>query len=171
MKAEEEYRTVVALGGDLSEAHYDYGVLLGLQDKWDLAADAYREALAVNPSNVRARNNLGQVLERQREFAAAADEYRKAVESQPTFRLARLNLGRMLIAIGQNEDAIIELLKLSQPQDAETPRYLFALSVAYLRAGKKEEAIKWATEARRLALEYGQSELAATIERDLAKLK
>ena len=171
VKAEEEYRTVVALGGDLSEAHYDYGVLLGLQDKWDLAADAYGKALALNPANVRARNNLGQVLERQRKFAAAADEYRKAVESQPTFRLARLNLGRMLIAIGQNEDAIIELLKLSQPQDAETPRYMFALSVAYLRAGKKEEAIKWATEARRLALEYGQLELAATIERDLAKLK
>jgi tetratricopeptide (TPR) repeat protein len=171
VKAEEEYRTVVALGGDLSEAHYDYGVLLSLQDKWDLAAGAYREALALNPSNVRARNNLGQVLERQRNFAAAAEEYRKAVESQPTFRLARLNLGRMLIATARNEDAIIELQKLSQPQDAETPRYVFALSVAYLRAGKKEEAIKWATEARRLALEYGQSELAATIERDLAKLK
>ena len=171
VKAEEEYRTVVALGGDLSEAHYDYGVLLGLQEKWDLAADAYRKALALNPANVQARNNLGQILERQRKFAAAADEYRKAVESQPTFRLARFNLGRMLIAIGQNEDAIIELSKLSQPQDAETPRYVFALSAAYVRAGKKEEAIKWATEARRLALEYGQLELAATIERDLAKLK
>jgi tetratricopeptide (TPR) repeat protein len=170
VKAEEEYRTVVALGGDLSEAHYDYGVLLGLQDKWDLAADAYGKALALNPANVRARNNLGQVFERQRKFAAAADEYRKAVESQPTFRLARLNLGRMLIAIGQNEDAIIELLKLSQPQDAETPRYMFALSVAYLRAGTREEAIKWATEARRLALAYGQLELAATLEQDLAKL-
>ena len=44
VKAEEEYRTVVALGGDLSEAHYDYGVLLSLQDKWDLAVDAYGKA-------------------------------------------------------------------------------------------------------------------------------
>jgi tetratricopeptide (TPR) repeat protein len=170
-KAEEEYRTLVAMGGDLSEAHYDYGVLLGLQDQWELAADAYRKALALNPANVQARNNLGQVLERQRNFAAAADEYRKAVESQPTFRLARFNLGRMLIATVRNEDAIIELLKLAQPQDAETPRYLYALSAAYVRAGKKDEAITWATEARRLALEHGQLELAATIERDLAKLK
>ena len=31
--------------------------------------------------------------------------------------------------------------------------------------------MKWATEARRLALEYGQRDLAAIIERDLAKLK
>ena len=35
----------------------------------------------------------------------------------------------------------------------------------------KGEAMKWATEARALALHYGQQELAAIIERDLAKLK
>ena len=54
-KAEEHYRAAVALGADLSEAHYDYGVLLGLQEKWDLAADAYRKAIALNPPNVQAR--------------------------------------------------------------------------------------------------------------------
>jgi tetratricopeptide (TPR) repeat protein len=170
-KAEEHYRAAVALGGDLSGAHYDYGVVLGLQEKWDLAAEAYRKALALNPASVQAHNNLGQILERQRQFEAAADEYREAVDAQPTFRLARFNLGRMLLAVGRNEDAIAELSKLSQPQDSETGRYLFALSAAHVRAGHKEEGITWATEARRLALEYGQHELAAIIERDLAKLK
>jgi tetratricopeptide (TPR) repeat protein len=170
-KAEEHYRAAVALGGDLSEAHYDYGVLLGLQDKWDLAADAYRKALALNPAHAQAHNNLGQIFERQRQFSEAADEYRHAVESQPTFRLARFNLGRMLLAIGRNEEAIAELAKLSQPQDSETPRYIFALSAAHVRAGHKDEGIKWATEARRLALEYGQQDLVAIIERDLARLK
>ncbi len=147
-KAEEHYRTAVALGGDLSEAHYDYGVLLGLQEKWDLAADAYRKVLALNPVHVQAHNNLGQIFERQRQFEAAADEYRKAVETQPTFRLARFNLGRMLLALGRNEEAIAELAKLSQPQDSETPRYLFALSAAHVRAGHKEEGIKWATDGQ-----------------------
>jgi tetratricopeptide (TPR) repeat protein len=170
-KAEEHYKAVVALGGDLSEAHYDYGVLLGLQEKWDLAADAYRKALALNPGYVQAHNNLGQILERQRQFEAAAGEYRQAVEGQPTFRLARFNLGRMLLALGRNDEAIAELQKLLQPQDSETPRYMFALSAAYLRAGQRDQAVKWATEARRLALEYGQKELAAIIERDLAKIK
>ncbi len=170
-KAEEHYRAAIALGADLAEAHYDYGVLLGLQEKWDLAADAYRKALALNAANVQARNNLGQVLERQRQFSAAAEEYRQAVESQPTFRLARFNLGRMLLALGQNDEAIAQLSRLSQPEDAETARYVFALSAAHVRAGHKDEGIKWAIEARRLALQYGQSELAAIIERDLAKLK
>ena len=171
VKAEEHYRAVVALGVNLSSAHYDYAVLLGMQEKWDLAADAYRRTLIMDPTYVQARNNLGQVLERQRQFGEAADEYRQAVESQPTFRLARFNLGRMLLALGRNEEAIAELAKLSQPQDSETPRYIFLLSAAHVRAGHKDDGIKWATEARRLALEYGQQDLAAIIERDLAKLK
>jgi tetratricopeptide (TPR) repeat protein len=170
-KAEEQYRAVVALGVNLADAHYDYGVLLALQEKWDLAADAYRQALAVNPLHAQARNNLGQILERNRQFDDAAGEYRKALESQPGFRLARFNLGRMLIALGRPREAVSELQKLVEPRDAESARYLFALSVALVRAGQKDEGIKWATDARRLALEFGQHDLAAAIGRDLERLK
>jgi tetratricopeptide (TPR) repeat protein len=170
-KAQEHYRAVVALGVNLGDAHYDYGVLLALQEKWDLAEQAYRQALAVNPLHAQAHNNVGQVLERQRRFEDAAGSYRQAVESQPTFRLARFNLGRMLIALGRPGEAIVELEKLVEPRDAEAPRYLFALATAHVRAGHKDQGIKWATEARRLALELGQHDLAAAIERDLALLK
>jgi tetratricopeptide (TPR) repeat protein len=170
-KAEERYQAAVKLGADLTEAHYDYGGVLALQEKWEAAAAAYRKTLALNPAHVQARNNLGQVLERQRQFAAAADEYRQALDYQPAFRLARFNLGRMLIALGRNDDAIGELTKLTHPQDSDTPKYLFALSTAYIRAGRKDDGIKWGSEARRLAIEYGQQELAAAIERDLARLK
>ena len=67
-------------------------------------------------------------------------EYRQAVESQPTLRMARFNLGRMLIALGRPEEAIAELQTLTEPRDAEAPRYLFALSAAHVRAGHKDEA-------------------------------
>lgn len=170
-KAEEHYRAAVAIGVNLADVHYDYGVLLGLQEKWDAAAESYRRALAVNPLHAQARNNLGQVLEPLRRFEEAASEYRQALEAQPGFRLARFNLGRMLIALGRPSDAVSELEKLVQPRDAETPRYLFALSVAHLRAGRREQAVQWGTEAKRLALEFGQHDLAAAIERDLAKLR
>jgi tetratricopeptide (TPR) repeat protein len=170
-KAEEHYRAVVALGFNLGDAHYDYGVLLGLQEKWELAADAYRRAIAVNPRHARAYNNLGQLLERQRQIDAAADAYRQAVDSQPAFRLARFNLGRMLLAVGRPDEAIVELEKLTEPRDGEAPRYLFALGTAHVRAGHRDEGVRWATDARQLALEHGQLELAAAIERDLALLK
>jgi len=170
-KAEEHYKAVVALGANLSTAHYDYGVLLGLQEKWDLAAEAYRRAIAVNPLHAEAYNNLGQVLERQRQLDAAADAYRSALDSQPTFRLARFNLGRMLIALGHPDTAIVELEKIVEPRDAEAPRYLFALATAHVRAGHRDVGIKWAAEARQLAIEHGQDDLAAAIARDLASLK
>ena len=170
-KAEQHYRAVVARGFNLDEAHYDYGVLLGLQEKWALAADAYRQAIGVNPHHAEAHNNLGQILERDRRFDEAAAAYRHSVESQPAYRLARFNLGRMLIALDRAGDAIVELEKLTEPRDAEAPRYLFALATAHVRAGHRDEGIKWATDARQLALEHGQRELAAAIDRDLARLK
>ena len=102
-------------------------------------------------------------------WAAAA--YRQAVDAQPTFRLARFNLGRMLIALSRPGDAIVELEKLTEPRDADAPRYLFALATAHVRAGHREEGIKWATDAKQLAATHGQAELAAAIDRELARLR
>ena len=169
--AEAHYRRVIALGSNLDDAHYDYGVLLGLQERWEAAAEAYRQAIAVNPQHAQAHNNLGQVLEQLREIDAAAAAYRRAVEAQPTFRLARFNLGRMLIGLGRTGEAIVELEKLTEPRDAEAPRYLFALATAHMRAGHRQEGIKWATDAKQLAATHGQTELAAAIERELARLR
>ncbi|HMF60879.1 MAG TPA: tetratricopeptide repeat protein [Vicinamibacterales bacterium] len=170
-KAEAHYRAVIATATDVGDAHYDYGVLLGLQQRWDEAIDAYRRAIATNPHHARAHNNLGEALERERDMDSALDEYRQAVTREPGFRLARFNVARMLIAAGKTDEAIVELQKIVEPADAEAPRYQFGLAVAYARAGQKDEAIKWATEAHRLALDHGQPELAAAIERDRAKLK
>ena len=170
-KAEEHYHAFVRSGGSSADAHYDFGVLQGMQEKWAVAADAYREALALNPLHAQARNNLGQALERQHELTAAAEAYRQAVEHQPGFRLARFNLARMLIALAKPDEAVTELEKIVEPRDAETPRYVFALGVAHLRAGRKDEGIKWSLEAKRLALQFGQSDLAAAIDWDLSKLK
>jgi tetratricopeptide (TPR) repeat protein len=142
-----------------------------MQQKWDLAANAFRQAIALNPLHAQAHNNLGQILERQRKFDEAAAEYEHAVESQPTFRIARFNLGRMLIALGRPTEAVVALQNITEPRDAEAPRYLFALSTAYMHAGQKDDAIRWATEARQLAVQYGQTDLAAAIERDLATIK
>jgi tetratricopeptide (TPR) repeat protein len=170
-KAEHHYRAVVRSGGWGAEPYYDYGVLLGLQQKWDLAIDSYRQALALNPTHVHAQNNLGQALEQQRKLAEAAEAYRQAVQNQPGFRLARFNLARMLIALAKPDEAAAELAKIVEPRDAEAPRYLFGLGVAHLRAGRKAEALKWSLEARQLALQFGQNDLAAAIDRDLAALK
>lgn len=170
-KAEVHYRAAVALGFNLADVHYDYGVLLARQEKWDLASEAYNLALAVNPSHAQAHNNLGQIIERTGRFEAALEEYRRALDSQPTFRLARFNAGRALVALGRPREAIPEFEKSASPRDAESPRYVFGLAVAHLRAGDKAEGIALAAEAKQLAAQYGQQDLAAAIERELASLR
>ena len=95
-----------------------------------------------------------------------------AVDSQPAFRLARFNLGRMLIAQRRDDEAIVELEKLT----GAARRRSAAISV---RARHRARACR-ATGTkgssgrptpRQLAREHGQHELAAAIERDLASLK
>jgi tetratricopeptide (TPR) repeat protein len=170
-KGEEHYREAVRLGGDIGDAHYDYGVLLALQQKWEQAAEAYGKAIADNPMHSRALNNLGEVLERQGKIEPALASYGRAAEAQPLFRLPRFNAARILIALRRTDEAIVQLEKLTEPRDAEAPRYLFGLAVGYARLGKKDLAIKWATDAGQLAQQYGQTDLAAAIQRELEKLK
>ena len=170
-RAEQHYKAAVASGGDIGDAHYDYGVLLAMQQKWEQAAAAYRLAIDVNPQHARAYNNLGEALERQGKHADALEAYRQAVTAQPGFRLARFNVARMLLAAGRADEAAIELTRIIEPRDAEAPRYLFALGAAHVRAGRKDDALKWVTEAHELAVKHGQTELAAAIARDLARLK
>ena len=170
-KGEEHYREAVRLGGDIGDAHYDFGVLMALQQKWEQAAEAYGKALTANPMHARALNNLGEVLERQGKTEPALESYRRAVEVQPLFRLARFNVGRMLIALGRTDEAVAQFEKLVEPRDAETPRYLFGLAVGYARLGRKDEAVKWATDAKELAQQHGQTDFAAAIQRELEKLK
>jgi tetratricopeptide (TPR) repeat protein len=170
-KAEEHYRAALRIGFNLADVEYDYGVLLAMQSRWDEAASAYRRACAINPLHGQAHNNLGRILERTSGFSAALEEYRRAVDSQPAFRLARFNLGRALIALGRPADAVTELAKLTEPRDSDSPEYLFALAVAHMRAGDRDVGIKWALEARRLATEFAQPQLAASIDRELEHLK
>ena len=170
-KAEAHYRELVRRGEDLGDAHYDYGVVLGMQGKWAEAAAAYRKALELNPLHANAGNNLGEALERQGQLVDASEAYRRAATAQPSFRLARFNYARTLIAVGRTAEAIAELEKIVEPRDAQTPRYLFALAAAHVRAGQREVGMKLATEARELAVAHGQTELVASIDRDLARLK
>ena len=170
-KAEAHYTALVALGENLADAHYDYGVLLGLQQRWADAEAAYRRTLALNPLHAQAHNNLGQILERGAKIEDAAAEYRLALESQPSLRVARFNLGRMLIAQKRYPDAIAVLEPLAEPRDAQSARYLFALATAHIHAGHRADGVRIATDARDLALKFGDTDLAAAIDRQLAGIR
>ena len=170
-KAEEHYRAAVALAPGLAEAHYDYGVVLVEQRRPREAAEAFERALAINPNYATAHNNLGNMLEADGRGAEAESHYRAAIANDPTYRLARFNLGRLLVAQRRHAEAIAELEKTLVPEDGETPRYLYALAAAWVRAGDRDKGRRYGKEAQEKAVALGQTELAATIARDLRSLE
>ena len=169
-QVEQHYRAAVALAPGLADVHYDYGVALSQQGRPREAAEAFRKALEVNPYHARAHNNLGTLLLGESRFEEAAREFRAALDNEPVFRLARFNLGRVLVAAGRLREAIEELQKIVTPEDEETPRYLYALGAAHVRAGNREKGVAYAKEARRKAEALGQAELVASIDKDLRRL-
>jgi tetratricopeptide (TPR) repeat protein len=170
-KAEEHYRAAVTLAPGLAEAHYDYGVVLVEQRRPREAAAAFERALAINPNYATAHNNLGNMLEADGRGTEAESHYRAAIANDPTYRLARFNLARVLVSQHKHAEAIAELEKTLVPEDGETPRYLYALAAAWVRAGDLDKGRRYGKEAQEKAVALGQTELAATIARDLRSLE
>ncbi len=170
-EAEEQYRRVTEAGLNAGEAHASYAQVLLAQRRAVGAIPIFREALVSRPADGAARNGLGLALEMTGDSVGALASYEQAVRDAPMLRAARFNYGRALVAAGRLQDAIAEFAKLQAPEDEETPRYLFALSAARVRAGEVDEGRSQALAALAMARRYGQTQLAETIERDLAGLK
>ena len=153
----------LARGFDDAELHYDYGVVLGMQEKWDAAADALQKGAERRIRCTRTRrNNLGQILERAARFRRGC-EPNTARRSRPADIPPRALQPRTDAAGSRRhaDQAIVEFEKLQQPVDAETPRYLFALSTALVRAGRIADG-RAGRRPRRSAWppSFGQTELA-----------
>lgn len=164
------YRAALALGSSVAEAHYNYGVLLASTRRLPEAAEAFRQALDVNPFHAQAHNNLGGLLAQAGRLDDAATHFRRALANDPQHRGARFNYGRVLGMQGRHRDAIDQLERILEPEDADTPRYLHALSGAWRQAGDVSKARDYAERARALAGRLGQAALAALIDEELKRL-
>jgi tetratricopeptide (TPR) repeat protein len=169
-KVEAHYQAAVALAPGLADVHYDYAVALNEQGRATEAAEALGRALAINPYHPRAHHNLGVLLLAQGRLEEAAGHFRAVLENEPGYRLAGFNLGRVLVAQGRLREAIEVFQKIVATDDEDTPRYLYALASAYVRAGERDTGVRYAREARDKAAALGQTDLVASIEKDLGQL-
>ena len=122
------------------------------------------------PRDAAAWRGRGLALERLGRLPEAADAYGAALALAPDDHQARFGVARLAMRAGHVDEAIAHLETLRTPQHAETPRYLFALSTAYLRRGRQDEAIRAATEALTLARQLGDERMATFIDGELRKL-
>ena len=68
-------------------------------------------------------------------------------------------------------EAIRHLQQTLEPQDESTPGYLYALGAAYARASDRAQALQYCRQARDRAAALGETQLLASIERDLRTLE
>ena len=169
-KAEEHYRAAVALHPGLAEIHYNHGVLLAGTKRSSEASESFRRAIELNPAYAEAHYNYGYLLMAASRLDEAAAHFRTALEHKPGYREARFNLGRLLVWQGRLPEAIEQLRQTLTPEDGETPRCAYALGAAYARAGDREQARRYMTQARDKALGLAQLDLVSSIDRDLRAL-
>lgn len=170
-KAEQNFQEAVRLDPNRADAYYDEGVLLFGEGKYQEAEQAFRQAVKINPYYAEAHNNLGFLLEGQGRTEDALAEYQACLKSQPNYRLAHYHIGIILARQKKYDEAIEHLLKTLTPADNNTPGYLYALAIAYGRKGDRENALKYMHMARDQAAARNQSQLLASIERDLHSLE
>ena len=171
-QAEKHYREAIALNPNAAEAHYSFGVLCYQWKRRDEARAAFARALAINPGYAEAHNNLGTMLEEEGKLESAAEHFRRAIEVQPSFALARFHLGRIYANQRRYSEAIEQFKRaVEAAEDESKPTYLYALGATQARAGDASSAAANLATARERALGLGQTALAASINRDLERLK
>lgn len=170
-KAQQSFRKAADTNPDIPELHYNFGVLLAGQERLSEAAAAFQTCLRLNPHYAEAHFNFGVIIETDGKLDEAAAHFRKAVENKSGYTVAHFHLGRILVNQNKLPEAIEQFQKSLTPESAETPRNMYALGATYIRAGDKTKGAHTLREALRLASAMNQSQLVASIERDLKALE
>lgn len=170
-KAEKHYREALAVNPDLPDIHYNFGVLLVSQNRPREAAQAFQRCLQLNPYYAEAHHNYAILIEAQGKLDEAARHYRKALENKPNYRSAHFYLGRILVNQDKLAEAIEHFQQTLTPEDEETPRYLYALGATCIRAGQRPKGIQYLRDALKKAQAFKQTQLIASLERDLKLLE
>ena len=170
-KAEQAYRAVVAINPNLPQSHYDYGVFLISRQRFPEAESAFRKALESSPNYAEAHSNLGAMLERRGKLEEALRQYQAAIENKPNFRQAQYQLGHLLLMQHKTTEAIAHLSQTLTPEDGDTPRFMYALGVAYAESGDFASSGRYLQQAGQRAAALGQEQLAEQIRAILMKVE
>jgi len=99
------------------------------------------------------------------------DRLKKAVQDDAADSQAQFNAGRILVHRQNYREGIQHLLKSLSTTDRENkPSYLYAVGAAYVRAGDRENGLRYLNLARQEAAALEQSKLVESIDDDLRTL-
>lgn len=162
--AKRAYDKALAIEPNSAEARFNYGVHLMRDEQAEEASEVFKSALEIDPNDAQNRMSYGLALETLGDSKAALAEINKAIEAQPTFRQALFHAGRLEAERGRFKTAVSHLEKTREPIDQQTPQFLYLLAMAQGGAGQISQARQTLSEARDLAVRFGQQQIVAEID-------
>ena len=136
-EAERDFRQVLALNPQAGGAYANLGVVYMRRKQWTKALEMLRKAEHLLPREAGIRLNIGLAYYRQNEFLKAIPPFESVVRDQPDALQPRHLLGLCYFFAERWADAANTLEPL-WAQESGQLSYLYVLSIAAHRAGKKE---------------------------------
>jgi tetratricopeptide (TPR) repeat protein len=88
-----------------AKQHFDYGVALQKEGRWEKAEEEYKTALRFNPAGPKSHMNLAVALMAQAKFDEAAPHMEAALRLQPNDGEFHLNYANLLQRLGRGDEA------------------------------------------------------------------
>jgi tetratricopeptide (TPR) repeat protein len=136
-EAEHDFRQILALDPQAGAAYANLGVVYMRRKQWTKALEMLRQAEHLLPQVAGIRLNIGLAYYRQNEFLLAIPVFESVVRDQPDALQPRYLLGQCYFFAERWADAA-ETLEPLWPQESTQLNYLYVLSIAAHRAGRKE---------------------------------
>jgi Flp pilus assembly protein TadD len=124
-----------------AKQHFDYGLALQREGRWEQAEEQYKIALSFRPTDAKSHMNLAMVLTAQAKYDAAAPHTEEALRLQPDNGEFHLGYASLLQRLGRgNEaDSHYEAAARLMP-DSPDARYNYAVLLA--SAGKENDSLR-----------------------------
>jgi tetratricopeptide (TPR) repeat protein len=136
-EAEHDFRAVLSVDPQAGAAYANLGVVYMRRKQWPLALTHLKKAERLMPQVAGIRLNIGLAYYRQNEFMKATPPFESVVRDQPDAVQPRYLLGLCYFFAERWADAATTLEPL-WAQESEKLPYLYVLSNAAHRAGRKE---------------------------------
>ena len=136
--AEQAFQDLVTRYSDTPNVHYLYASYL-LSSNADLAVEEFKRELESSPAHVPAMIALAVEYLKRNDVASGLVFAKKAAETAPDSFAAQNALGRLLLESGDVKGAI-EKLELATKLEPNSPQNHIALSQAYAKAGRTDDA-------------------------------
>ena len=123
-----------------AKQHFDYGVALQKENRWQEAEEQYKIALRLNPSAPKSHMNLAVALMAQAKFDEAAPHMEEALRLEPNDGEFHLRYANLLQRIGRGDEAGPQYEAAARLlTDSPEAHYNYALSL--VSAGKGNDSL------------------------------